>query len=73
MYSHDHLTDVCPSLVVTSLGVSPGMGHLLFLVMIGLALHVLDRQVCIHYIALAFLIASSRARKAFDRDRKVQE
>lgn len=44
MYSHDHLTDLCPSLVVTSLGVSPGMGHLCFLVMIALALHVLDRQ-----------------------------
>ncbi len=47
MYSHDHLTDVCPSLVVTSLGLSPDAGHLLFLLMIALALHLLDRQVWI--------------------------
>ena len=45
MFNHAQLTEVCPSLVVTSLGLSPGMGHLLFLIMIFLALHVLDRQV----------------------------
>ncbi|XP_045137606.1 adenylate cyclase type 2-like isoform X1 [Portunus trituberculatus] len=44
MYNHTQLTEVCPSLMVTSLGLSPGMGHLLFLIMIFLALHVLDRQ-----------------------------
>ncbi|KAK8382027.1 hypothetical protein O3P69_015195 [Scylla paramamosain] len=44
MYNHTQLTEVCPSLVVISLGLSPGMGHLLFLIMIFLALHVLDRQ-----------------------------
>lgn len=54
MYNHAHLTEVCPSLVVTSLGLSPGMGHLLFLIMIFLALHVLDRQVGIDHTLILF-------------------
>ncbi|KAK3872759.1 hypothetical protein Pcinc_022182 [Petrolisthes cinctipes] len=44
MYNHHHLNEVCPPLIVTSLTLSPGMGHFTFVVMIFFALHVLDRQ-----------------------------
>ncbi|KAK4311120.1 hypothetical protein Pmani_017353 [Petrolisthes manimaculis] len=44
MYNHNHLNEVCPPLIVTSLTLSPGMGHFIFVVMIFFALHVLDRQ-----------------------------
>ncbi|XP_042243018.1 adenylate cyclase type 1-like [Homarus americanus] len=44
IYTHELLGDTCPPLTVTSLGLSPGIGHVLFICMIFLALHMMDRQ-----------------------------
>ncbi|XP_071547406.1 adenylate cyclase type 2-like isoform X2 [Panulirus ornatus] len=44
IYTHKHLEEVCPPLTVTSIGLSPGLGHVLFVCMIFFALHMMDRQ-----------------------------
>ncbi|XP_042859482.1 adenylate cyclase type 2-like, partial [Penaeus japonicus] len=44
VFSHEGIAGACPRLTVTSLGLSPGLGHLLFVLCIFLALHVMDRQ-----------------------------
>ncbi|KAK8731703.1 hypothetical protein OTU49_007429, partial [Cherax quadricarinatus] len=49
VYSHAHLSDVCPPLTVSSVGLGEEMCHVLFICTIFLALHMTDRQM--EYIA----------------------
>lgn len=44
VFSHEGMTGVCPRLTVTSLGLTPGLGHLFFVLFVFFALHVMDRQ-----------------------------
>ncbi|XP_063590927.1 adenylate cyclase type 2-like isoform X1 [Penaeus indicus] len=44
VFSHEGMAGVCPRLTVTSLGLSPGLGHLFFVLFVFFALHVMDRQ-----------------------------